>query len=48
LKLTPHLIPPKIWEIMLAKKGTDPKDPVDQKVISDAVSWLSLNRDYEL
>jgi|SRR5687767_4824851 hypothetical protein len=47
-KDAPNLIAPKIWQIMLAKKGTNPNDPVDTKVISDSVSWLSLNRDYQL
>lgn len=48
LRSTPHLIPPKIWEIMLSKKGVDPKAPVKIEVVNDARSWLSLNRDYEL
>lgn len=45
---TPHLIPPKIWQIMLSKQGANPDDGVDPKAISDAPSWLSLNTDYSL
>ena len=39
-----NLIPPKIWQILLPKKGNT--DPVSPKQLQDTASWLALNTDY--
>ncbi|KAL0932129.1 Initiation-specific alpha-1,6-mannosyltransferase 2 [Colletotrichum truncatum] len=40
-----HLIPPKIWQIMLPKVW-DETTPVDPDTLKETTKWLAMNRDY--
>ncbi|OLN93092.1 Initiation-specific alpha-1,6-mannosyltransferase 4 [Colletotrichum chlorophyti] len=42
---TGHLIPPKIWQIMLPKDQSSHK-PINPERLKETASWLALNTDY--
>jgi hypothetical protein len=44
--ITGHLIPPKIWQILLPQKAHTETAPVNPEQLQDTPSWLALNRDY--
>ncbi|TEA16343.1 Initiation-specific alpha-1,6-mannosyltransferase [Colletotrichum sidae] len=41
-----HLIPPKIWQIMLPKDWKEENPHNDPKKLKETASWLALNTDY--
>ncbi|KAI9148207.1 Initiation-specific alpha-1,6-mannosyltransferase [Paramyrothecium foliicola] len=41
-----HLIPPKIWQIMLPHKAYAEAAAINPEQLQDTPSWLALNRDY--
>lgn len=43
---TGHLIPPKIWQILLPKKQTVDNVAMDPDTLRDTPSWLVMNPDY--
>ncbi|KAK2028990.1 initiation-specific alpha-1,6-mannosyltransferase [Colletotrichum zoysiae] len=40
-----HLIPPKIWQIMLPKQGSD-STPINPDTLKETATWLAMNPDY--
>lgn len=45
--LANHLIPPKIWQILLPKGQSVDKHTVDPKMLQHTASWLAMNEDYQ-
>jgi hypothetical protein len=41
-----HLIPRKIWQILLSKQGADGNVNVNPENLQDTPTWLALNGDY--
>ncbi|KAK2036516.1 hypothetical protein LZ31DRAFT_601216 [Colletotrichum somersetense] len=40
-----HLIPPKIWQIMIPKERSD-NSPVKPDKLKETATWLAMNTDY--
>ncbi|WDK10192.1 initiation-specific alpha-1,6-mannosyltransferase [Colletotrichum graminicola] len=41
-----HLIPPKIWQIVLPKGGKNAHNAVDSDILKETATWLAKNQDY--
>ncbi|KAK0643176.1 family 32 glycosyltransferase, partial [Cercophora newfieldiana] len=44
---THHHLPPKIWQISLAKQPDDPRHFINPESLTDAPTWLAKNPDFD-